>query len=410
MIGSGRDKIKTEQQFADSAKHCAAMDLDGLVVIGGDDSNTNAALLGEYFAQSSEAKKCKVLGAPKTIDGDLKLHPYIPVSFGFDTCTKIYSELISNLAMDGLSTQKYYYFIRLMGRSASHITLECALQTHPNVTLIGEEVQAKKQSLQQVVQYIADIVQKRSAIGKDFGVVLVPEGIVEFIPEIGTLIGEINDILASGVKGEDVAAKLTKESNALFGYLPKNIRSQLLLDRDAHGNVNVSKIETEKLLASLVSTELEKLRASNDYKGSFQPQSFFFGYEGRCGLPSNFDSRYCHAIGRTVIALCDAGYTGLIASIGNLLGPVEEWTVSGTPISGLLNMERRHGHSTPVIKKALTTLDGKPFAALAQNREKWAINDCYRCPGPVQYSGPGSDDVSITLRLEVEEFLAKNKC
>lgn len=409
MIGSGRHKIESTAHFAASMANCAALDLDGLVVIGGDDSNTNAAVLAEYFA----AHKCKtkVCGAPKTIDGDLKVHPYIPVSFGFDTACRTYSELIGNLGQDTLSSQKYYHFVRLMGRAASNIALECALLTRPNMCLISEEVEDKKMTLSEITQQVVTMILQRAELGKDYGIVLLPEGLIEFIPEFNHLIAEINDVLAAGTETseEAVVKELSFNNRAVFSYLPANIKMQLLLDRDPHGNVQVTRIETEKLLAQTVQMELEHLATHGKYKGTFKPQFHSYGYEGRSCLPSAFDATYCYALGQNVAAMISLGCNGLISSVTNLHAPVSEWICGGVPITMMCHMERRAGHLKPVIKKALVELDGLPFQCLVSQRADWQKYDLYRSPGPVQFAhcaGSAHDptykvDLSITLTLEL---------
>lgn len=400
MIASGRDKIETPEQFKQAEETALKLDLDGLVVIGGDDSNTNACLLAENFR--SKKLKTRVIGCPKTIDGDLKSKE-VPISFGFDTACKIYSEQIGNVMTDARSTGKYYHFVRLMGRAASHITLECALQTHPNITLIGEEVAEKKETLKSVTDYIADVICKRSELGYNYGVILIPEGLIDFIPEVQHLIAELNEILAR--ESVDEAGlwkkKLNEQSLKLFELLPSAIQEQLMLERDPHGNVQVAKIETEKMLIQMVETELEHRKQAGAYKGQFKGQSHFFGYEGRCGLPSNFDSTYCYALGYGAGALLHTGKTGLISSVGNLAAPVEEWTVGGTALTSLMDVERRHGKFKPVIKKAMVELDGAPFKKFKSLREEWAINNRYISPGPIQFHGPSSDQLSHTLLLEL---------
>ena len=402
MIGSGRHKIEKPEEFANAMKVCIELNLDGVVVIGGDDSNTNAAVLAEYF----EANNCKtkVCGAPKTIDGDLKVENYIPISFGFDTATRVYSELIGNLARDTLSSQKYYHFVRLMGRAASNIALECALQTRPNICLISEEVEAKKMTLAEITKQVVDVILKRSEDGKDYGLVLLPEGLIEFIPEFNHLINEINDVLATGVETTEAAVSplLSKENQAVFAYLPKTIKEQLLLDRDPHGNVQVAKIETERLLAETVSNELAILNQAGKYNGNFMPQFHSYGYEGRSGLPSDFDSIYCYILGYNVAALISLGQNGLISSVTNINAPVSEWKCGGVPITMMCHMEKRHGHMKPVIKKALVELDQEPFKCFVSQRGDWALYDLYRSPGPVQFFlGSQSVDLCITLTLEL---------
>ncbi|KAF8414147.1 hypothetical protein HHK36_002146 [Tetracentron sinense] len=400
MICSGRDKIETPEQFKQAEETALKLDLDGLVVIGGDDSNTNACLLAENFRGKNV--KTHVIGCPKTIDGDLKCKE-VPTSFGFDTACKIYSEMIGNVMIDARSTGKYYHFVRLMGRAASHITLECALQTHPNITIIGEEVAAVKQTLKNVTDYITDVVCKRGELGYNYGVILIPEGLIDFIPEVQQLIAELNEILAHDVVDEAGLwkKKLRNQSQQLFDFLPQAIQEQLMLERDPHGNVQVAKIETEKMLIQMVETELEKRKQEGTYKGQFKGQSHFFGYEGRCGLPTNFDSTYCYALGYAAGALLHSGKTGLISSVGNLGAPVEEWTVGGTALTALMDVERRHGKFKPVIKKAMVELEGAPFRKFASMREEWAIKNRYISPGPIQFIGPASNDINHTLLLEL---------
>ena len=391
LIGSGRTKIETDEQLAASLKTAQVHALDGIVVIGGDDSNTNAAVLAEYFLKNG--CKTSVIGVPKTIDGDLK-NAYIATSFGFTTAAKTYSEMIGNIGRDALSAKKYYHFIKLMGRSASHITLECALETHPNVALIGEEVAAKKMKLQDITKHLADVIAKRSEKGMDYGVVLVPEGLIEFIPEMKQLISELNTLVA---EGGDVG-KLSGEAKSCYDALPEEIQKQLLLDRDPHGNVQVSLIETEKLLIAAVKKEL----ASRGFKGKFAAQNHFFGYEGRAGFPCNFDTHYCYALGYTAALLIDEGLTGYMTCVGNLHRPVQEWTVSGLPITLLMNMEMRKGKEKPVIQKALVDLEGKAFKFFEENRETWATEDHYRYPGPIQFFGEADmvDGIPLTMLLE----------
>ncbi|CAN6471955.1 unnamed protein product [Victoria cruziana] len=387
-------------QFKQAEETALKLDLDGLVVIGGDDSNTNACLLAEYFRAKN--MKTKVIGCPKTIDGDLKCKE-VPASFGFDTACKIYAEMIGNVMVDARSTGKYYHFVRLMGRAASHITLECALQTHPNITLIGEEVAAKQLTLKNVTDYITDIICKRSEVGYNYGVILIPEGLIDFIPEVQKLIAELNEILAHGVvdEGGMWKEKLQPQSRALFDFLPIAIQEQLLLERDPHGNVQVAKIETEKMLISMVETELAKRRVEGKYAGQFKGQSHFFGYEGRCGLPTNFDSSYCYALGYAAAALLHNGNTGLISSVGNLAAPIAEWSVGGTALTALMDVERRHGKFKPVIKKAMVELDGAPFRRFASMRDEWALKNRYISPGPIQFHGSVADAVNHTLLLEL---------
>lgn len=402
IIGSGRHKIETEEQFFNSKASCEALELDGLVVIGGDDSNTNAAVLAEYFV--ANGCNTRVIGAPKTIDGDLK-NKYIPVSFGFDTACKTYSELIGNVAFDAISSQKYYHFVRLMGRSASHIALECALQTRPNAALIGEEVKERNQSIESISKDLAQLVIQRHRLGKDYGVILLPEGLIEFIPEMNRLISEINNVVAGvdNVTIDSIQSHLSEENAQAFAYLPLDIKKQLLLDRDAHGNVQVAKIETERLICGTVQQELQEAKSKGEYNGDFMAQFHYFGYEGRSGLPSNFDVNYCYSIGYTAAALVEQNETGLMASIGNITSSVEQWTAGGVPTTMMMNLETRKGKSKPVIRKALTELDGKPFRVFQENRDRWAIEDFYRSPGPIQFIGPGSDDITFTLQYEQED-------
>ncbi|KAJ4730094.1 Pyrophosphate--fructose 6-phosphate 1-phosphotransferase subunit beta [Melia azedarach] len=400
MICSGRDKIETPEQFKQAEDTAKKLDLDGLVVIGGDDSNTNACLLAENFR--SKNMKTKVIGCPKTIDGDLKCKE-VPTSFGFDTACKIYAEVIGNVMTDASSTGKYYHFIRLMGRAASHITLECALQTHPNIAIIGEEMAAKRLTLKKVTDYITDVICKRSEVGYNYGVILLPEGLIDFIPEVQQLIAQLNEILAHDVVDEAGMwkKKLQSQSQELFELLPKAIQKQLMLERDPHGNVQVAKIETERMLIEMVETELDKRKQKGAYKGQFTARSHFFGYEGRCGLPTNFDANYCYALGYAAGALLQYGKTGLISSVGNLGAPVEEWTVGGTALTSLMDVERRHGKFKPVIKKAMVELEGAPFKKFASLRDEWTLKNRYLSPGPIQFFGPKANDINHTLKLEL---------
>ena len=410
IIGSGRTKLETKEQFEVCTKVCHKHDINAIVIIGGDDSNTNAAVLAEYFRAQGES--ICVVGCPKTIDGDLK-NESIEASFGFDTATKTYSELIGNIERDANSARKYWHFIRLMGRSASHIALECALQTQPNICLIGEEVEAKNQSIEEITNYIADIVAKRSEKGNDFGVILVPEGLIEFVPSLKVLIREINDLLAKTEKEfnviETVADKITfveanlsDRSKKVFNSLPEEIKGQLLADRDPHGNVQVSKIETEKLLIQTVTKRLKQMKAEGKYNGKFSTQNHFFGYEGRCAFPSNFDSDYCYSLGYNAVMLISANLTGYLSSVTQLSKSADQWQAGGIPITMMMNLEQRHGEQKPVIKKALVELDGEPFKYFAAHRDEWALDTCFTFPGAIQYYGPAEvcDQSTMTLRLE----------
>jgi pyrophosphate--fructose-6-phosphate 1-phosphotransferase len=410
IIGSGRTKLEEEAQFDMVIENCKKLDVKALVVIGGDDSNTNACVLAEYFAQKKSG--IQVIGVPKTIDGDLK-NEVVETSFGFDTACKTYSELIGNIQRDANSAKKYYHFIRLMGRSASHICLECALETQPNVTIISEEVEKKRMTLDDVVTEIADVVMKRAEKGYNFGTVLIPEGVVEFVPAMKKLISDLNDILAkyeaevtvletNRDRRDFVATKLDAESAEVFSSLPNNFANQLMLDRDPHGNVQVSMIETEKLLIDMVKAKLKKRKKAGEFDGKFSGQSHFFGYEGRCATPSNFDADYCYTLGYTAALLISEGKTGYMASVKNLIAPADEWIPGGAPITMMMNMEKRHGEMKPVIQKALVDLDGRPFNKLVENREDWALNTRYLYPGPIQYFGPVSvsDITTFTLQLE----------
>ncbi|MDD4817917.1 MAG: diphosphate--fructose-6-phosphate 1-phosphotransferase [Victivallaceae bacterium] len=410
MIGSGRTKLETEEQFTAAYNHCKALGITCLVIVGGDDSNTNACLLAEYYKKNDIP--IKVVGCPKTIDGDLK-NEQIEASFGFDTACRVYSELIGNIERDANSAKKYWHFIKLMGRSASHIALECALQTHPNIAIISEEVAARKMTIKGIVEYIAGIVAERSARGMNFGVALIPEGLIEFIPEFKMLIAALNELLAkeetafasladSDSKIQFISSRLPEGSSYVFSSLPRQIQIQLCLDRDPHGNVQVSLIETEKMLAEMVSLRLKELRQTGIYNGKFSTQSHFFGYEGRCAAPSNYDADYCYSLGYTAAALLSAGKTGYMSSVRNTLKPASEWVAGGIPITMMMNIERRHGEDKPVIRKALVELDGAPFREFAANRAEWAVNTCYVYPGPIQYFGPSEvcDLVTRTLMLE----------
>ena len=410
MIGSGRTKLEKVEQFEASKKNCEALNIKALVIVGGDDSNTNACLLAEYYKKTNAG--IRVVGCPKTIDGDLK-NEYIEASFGFDTACRVYSELIGNIGRDANSAKKYWHFIKLMGRSASHIALECALQTQPNATIISEEVAEKKTTLAEIVEYLAKIVADRAANGMNFGVALIPEGLVEFIPEVKALIAELNDLLAKEEAAfgaiteadEKIAflkEKLSADKAAVYASLPRTIQLQLCLDRDPHGNVQVSLIETEKMLAEMVKTKLTAWKAEGKYNGKFSTQTHFFGYEGRCAAPSNFDADYCYSLGYTAAALLGAGVTGYMSSVRNTMLPADEWIAGGIPITMMMNIERRHGEDKPVIKKALVELDGNPFKFFASKREEWAKNTSYVYPGPIQYFGPSEvcDQCTKTLTLE----------
>ena len=407
IIGSGRTKLETEEQFAVAAKVCEKHGITAIVIIGGDDSNTNAAVLAEYFAAHNTG--VQVIGCPKTIDGDLK-NEDIECSFGFDTATKTYSELIGNIERDANSAKKYWHFVKVMGRSASHVALECALETQPNICLISEEVAAKKQSLSEIADYIADAVEKRSANGNNFGVAIIPEGVVEFVPEFKALIAEINELLA-GNKTEEFNALgsweekyafiekgLTAESMAVFAILPQTIQQQLFLERDPHGNVQVSLIESEKLFSALVKDKLTE----RGFTGKFNALHHFFGYEGRCAFPSNFDADYCYSLGYNAFMLIQYGYNGYLSKVSNLSKPAEEWVAGGMPITKMMNIERRNGEDKPVIKKALVELDGKPFKFFEANRDTWAVETAYTYPGAIQYYGPTEvcDLTTRTLALE----------
>ena len=411
IIGSGRTKLETEEQFAVVVENCKRNGVNAIVIIGGDDSNTNAAVLAEYCAAHNTG--IQVIGCPKTIDGDLK-NEDIECSFGFDTATKTYSEMIGNVARDANSAKKYWHFIKVMGRSASHVALECALQTQPNICLIGEEVAAKKMSLAQVADMIADSVAKRAERGMNFGIAIIPEGIVEFVPEFSKLIAEINELLAGEKTAQFNALPtwadkyafiengLTKESMAVFAILPENIQQQLFLERDPHGNVQVSLIESEKLFSALVRDNLAARKAAGTYKGKFGTQHHFLGYEGRCAFPSNFDADYCYSLGYNAAMLIQYGYTGYLSKVSNLQAPAEEWNAGGMPMTKMMNIERRNGQDKPVIRKALVELDGKPFQYFASHRDQWAIETCYTFPGAIQYFGPSEvcDQPTITLTLE----------
>ena len=411
IIGSGRTKLETEQQFEVAAQVCKKHGVTAIVIIGGDDSNTNAAVLAEYFAAKNTG--VQVIGCPKTIDGDLK-NDDIECSFGFDTATKTYSELIGNIERDANSAKKYWHFIKVMGRSASHVALECALQTQPNICLVSEEVAEKKMSLSSIANYIADSVCARAERGLNFGVAIIPEGVVEFVPEFKTLISEINELLA-GSKADEfnkldswtekysfIENGLSKASMDVFALLPQSIQQQLFFERDPHGNVQVSLIESEKLFSALVKNELDKRKEAGTYKGKFTAQHHFFGYEGRCAFPSNFDADYCYSLGYNAFMLIQYGYTGYLSKVSNLSQPAQQWVAGGMPITKMMNIERRHGEDKPVIRKALVELDGAPFKYFQAHRDIWAVETAFTYPGAIQYYGPTEvcDLTTRTLALE----------
>lgn len=408
IIGSGRTKLEKPEQFEKALVILKELNIKAVVIIGGDDSNTNACVLAEYYKAKNVG--IQVIGCPKTIDGDLK-NEMIETSFGFDTATKVYSEVIGNIQRDCNSAKKYWHFIKLMGRSASHIALECALQTQPNYCIISEEVEAKNMTLDAIVEDIANVVAKRAANGDNFGTVLIPEGLIEFIPAMKSLIAELNDLLAAHPEfaGLDAAAQrefvinnLSAANAATFKSLPAGVARQLTLDRDPHGNVQVSLIETEKLLSEMVGNKLKEMKAEGKYVGKFSPLHHFFGYEGRCAAPSNFDADYCYALGYNAAQLVECGATGYMSSVRNLTKPSVQWIAGGIPITMMMNMERRNGEMKPVIQKALVDLNGKPFSVFASKREEWANNTCYLYPGPIQYFGPAEvcDQTSRTLYYE----------
>ena len=411
MIGSGRTKLEKEEQFEKGLEILKKLDIKALVIIGGDDSNTNACVLAEYYAAKEYG--IQVIGCPKTIDGDLK-NEQIETSFGFDTATKTYAELIGNIERDCNSARKYWHFIKVMGRSASHIALECALQTQPNICLISEEIQEKDKTLNEIVENIASVVAHRANEGNNFGVVVIPEGLIEFIPAIGRLIGELNDLLAAhGADYKDldkdaqrkyILEHLSEANRSTFETLPEDVARQLSLDRDPHGNVQVSLIETEKLLSNMVAAKLEQWKKEKKYDGKFSPLHHFFGYEGRCAAPSNFDADYCYALGTSAVQLIANGKTGYMAIVKNTTSCTDDWKAGGVPITMMMNMERRNGEMKPVIRKALVDLSGKPFKTLVEHREEWAKKTCYIYPGPIQYWGPSKvcDQTTMTLSLERE--------
>ena len=412
IIGSGRTKLETEEQFEKSLAVCRKLNISAVVIIGGDDSNTNAALLAEWFVKNNTG--IQVIGCPKTIDGDLK-NDQIEISFGFDTATKTYAELIGNIERDANSAKKYWHFVKIMGRSASHVALEAALQTQPNITLISEEVEEKKMSLESIINYMCDIIVRRANMGKNFGIAVIPEGLIEFIPEMKSMISNLNDIMAAlendsefvnattiRDKFDIVENRLEANNAKVYASLPVLIKGQLLADRDPHGNVQVSKIETEKLLIEMISTRLDELKSQGEFIGKFNAQSHFFGYEGRCAFPSNFDADYCYSLGFNAFALINFGLTGYLSSVRNLTAPASEWIAGGIPLTMMMNMEKRHGEMKPVIQKALVKLDGPVFKQLEENREDWAMNDRYLFPGAIQYFGPSCvcDVTTCTLQLE----------
>ena len=412
MIGSGRTKLEKEEQFEKGLEILRKLDIKAVVIIGGDDSNTNACVLAEYYAAKQYG--VQVIGCPKTIDGDLK-NDQIETSFGFDTATKTYSELIGNIERDCNSARKYWHFIKLMGRSASHIALECALQTQPNICLVSEEIESKDQTLNDIVEYIAGVVAYRAEQGNNFGVVLIPEGLIEFIPAIGRLIQELNDLLAAhgadylnldkDAQRKYILEHLSAENKATFETLPEGVARQLSLDRDPHGNVQVSLIETEKLISEMVAAKLDQWKKEGKYAGKFSPLHHFFGYEGRCAAPSNFDADYCYALGSSAAQLIANGKTGYMAIVKNTTAPADQWKAGGVPITMMMNMERRNGEMKPVIRKALVELDGAPFKTFAAQREKWAKETCYVYPGPIQYWGPSSVCDQTTKTLVLKYFL-----
>jgi len=410
IIGSGRTKIDTPEQFAASLETVKKLALDAVVVIGGDDSNTNAALLAEYF--TANGSSVQVIGCPKTIDGDLK-NEYIETSFGFDTACKTYSELIGNLCRDTNSAKKYWHFIKLMGRAASHIALECAFQTQPNICLISEEIEAKNMSLDKIIEQLCFSVAKRAENGDNFGIILIPEGLVEFIPEMKKLINELNDTIAEDEENFSKLSNFSEQLNWFSGRLsdisygilktlPAEIAAQFLMDRDPHGNVQVSRIETEKLLVGMVEKRLSILKGKKQYCGKFDHQTHFFGYEGRCAFPTNFDADYCYSLGFSAFVLIASGLTGYLSSVRNLTDGADKWIAGGVPLTMMMNLEQRHGSKKPVIKKALVNLDDKPFKTFEEKRLLWAEKTCFLFPGPIQYFGPAEvcDTTTVTLKLE----------
>lgn len=409
IIGSGRTKLETEEQFAVAAQVCAKHGVNAIVIIGGDDSNTNAAMLAEYFAR--EKTGVQVIGCPKTIDGDLK-NDAVEISFGFDTATKTYAELIGNIERDACSARKYWHFIKVMGRSASHVALECALLTQPNICIISEEVEAKNISFDQITTQIVNSICERAKRGDNFGVVIIPESLIEFVPELKKLITELNDVIAAtgdrfnatsdAEKLAYLAAALSPDAHKVLSTLPENIQSQLLMDRDQHGNIQLSRIETEKLIIQLVEKRLSDMKRDGLYRGSFSPLSHFFGYEGRCAFPSNFDADYGYSLGYNAFMLISYGYTGYLSTISNLARPADGWKAGGTPLTSMMNLERRSGKMKPVIKKMLVDINGAPFKYFAEHRDKWAVETLYTFPGAIQYYGPSSVCDTVTKTLELE--------
>lgn len=393
-IGSGRTKIETPEQFDSAEKTLRSHQLDGLVIVGGDDSNTNAAFLAEFCNKKGLATR--IVGVPKTIDGDLK-NSFIELSFGFDTASKIYGEIVGNLLIDSRSQKKYYFFIKMMGRSASHLTLECALKTRVNLALIGEEIASRKEALGTVVNQIADLICARAARNKNYGAILIPEGLFEFIPECQILIGELNHLMGEDsmkegrnqtARVEFVKKRLSPASLACFSLLPEQIQSQLLLDRDPHGNIQLSKIETERLLIALVDQEVARRKQKGAYSGQFNPQPFFCGYEGRSGLPSNFDCKYCYSLGHIAALLIQHGASGYMCALRHLKQPVESWEAAAIPLVKMLHFETRKNKKQAVLKKALVDLEGAAFTLFKQERSRWAVEDHYCSPGPIQFDGP----------------------
>ena len=407
LLGSGRTKIETEEQMYSALSVCETLTLDGLIIIGGDDSNTNAAVLAQFFKDHESS--ISVVGVPKTIDGDLK-NSFVPLSFGFDTASRVYAEMISNICREAMSSKKYTHFIKLMGRSASHVTLECALATHPNFTFIGEEVLEKKKTLSQIVSDLCDLIIERSKRGKSYGVILIPEGLIQFIPEVSTLIEELNKSLATEDPSSAVLiARLSESSRKCFNTIPENIQKQLLLGRDPHGNVQVSLIETEKLLAELVGKELEKRKEQKLFTGAFHPITHFFGYEGRAAFPSNFDANYCYALGHIAALLIRFEMSGYMTAISNLQADPSDWDIGAVPITSLMHMEIRKGKAKPVIEKALVDLKSPAFSYFSQNKESWALEDSYRFPGPMQFSENSAVKDSLPLSTFMDISLKDSK-